>query len=209
LRVLGTELCSADFLTRYLVRGTRYYSLMPEKMQPHAVFLLGFMGAGKTSVGQALAHRLGWRFVDLDQRIEAREGRTIAEIFAGSGEEAFRGIETAELRDLLAELDRGSPMVVALGGGAPAREENVALLASCGVPQVFLDAPFEVVHERCREAAAARPLFREVGRARLLYESRRRHYLKAQFRVDTTSRSVEQTAAWIARALALESTEGG
>ncbi len=181
---------------------------MPEKKQPQAVFLLGFMGAGKSSVGQALARRLGWRFVDLDQRIEMREGRTIAEIFAGSGEEAFRRIETAVLRELLAELGHGLPMVVALGGGAPAGEENAALLASCGAPQVFLDAPFEVVRQRCREAAASRPLFREEERARLLYESRRRHYLKAQFRVDTTARSVEQTAAYIARALALEPTEG-
>ncbi len=178
-----------------------------EKTQPRAVLLLGFMGAGKSSVGQALARRLGWRFVDLDQRIEMREGRTITEIFSGSGEEAFRRIETAVLRELLAELGHGSPMVVALGGGAPVREENAALLASCEAPQVFLDAPFEVVRQRCREAAAARPLFREEERARLLYEWRRQHYLKAQFRVDTTARSVEQTAAYIARALALEPAE--
>jgi len=103
---------------------------MPEKKQPRAVFLLGFMGAGKTSVGQALARRLGWGFVDLDQQIERRAGRTIAEIFAGSGEDAFRRIETAVLRELLAKLGHGSPLVVALGGGTPVREENAALLAS-------------------------------------------------------------------------------
>ena len=180
---------------------------MTQFQRPRAVFLLGFMGAGKSSVGQALARRLGWRFVDLDQRIEMREGRTIAEIFARSGEDAFRGIETAVLRELLAELGRGSPMVVALGGGTPIREENAALLASCGAPQVFLDAPFEVVRRRCGETAPARPLFQEEEQARLLFESRRPHYLKAQLRVDTASRSAEQTAVHIARALALEPTE--
>jgi len=171
------------------------------------VFLLGFMGAGKTSVGQALARRLGWRFVDLDQRIEMRAGRTIPEIFTHSGEEFFRGIETAALRELLAELGHGFPLVVALGGGVPVGEENAALLASSGAPQIFLDAPFEVLRERCRETAPSRPLFRDEAQARLLYESRRQHYLKAQLRVDTTSRSVEEIAADIAHALALEAAE--
>ncbi len=181
---------------------------MPENTQPRAVFLLGFMGAGKTSVGQALARRLGWRFVDLDQRIEMREGRTIAEIFARSGEPAFRALETTVLRELLAELGQGPPAVVALGGGASLREENAALLASWGAPQVFLDAPFEVLRQRCGETIAARPLFREEQQARLLYEARRPHYLEAQYRVDTAARSVEQAAAEIARALSLEPAGG-
>jgi len=180
---------------------------MTGKAQPRAVFLLGFMGAGKTSVGLALAQRLRWQFVDLDQRIEKREGRTIAQIFAGSGEDAFRQIETAALRELLAELDRDRPVVVALGGGVPLREENAALLATSGAPQVFLDAPFEVVRQRCRETAGTRPLFREEEQARRLYESRRPHYLKAGFRLDTTQRSVEEAAADIARALALQPAE--
>ncbi len=177
---------------------------MSQFHRPRAVFLLGFMGAGKTSVGQALARQLGWRFVDLDQRIEMREGRSIAEIFAGSGEAAFRQIETAALRELLVELDDSPAAVVALGGGVPLQQENAALLASCGAPQVFLDASFEIVRERCGNAATARPLFREEERARLLYESRRPHYLKAQFRVDTGSCSVEQAAAEIARLLSLQ-----
>jgi shikimate kinase len=175
---------------------------------PRAVFLLGFMGAGKTSIGQALARRLRWRFVDLDQRIEMQEGRTIAEIFARSGEDAFRRIETAVLRQLLAELGQGPPLVVALGGGAPLRKENADLLATCGAPQVFLDAPYEVVRQRCNGTVAARPLLQEEEAARLLYESRRPHYLKAQLRVDTASRSVEQAAADIACALALEPAGG-
>ena len=177
-------------------------------MHPRAVFLLGFMGAGKTCVGRALAHHLRWRFVDLDQRIEMREGRTVAEIFARSGEDGFRQIETTALRELLAELQDGPPAVVALGGGAPLQDENSALLAACGAPQIFLDAPFEVLRRRCGETAGTRPLFRGEQEARLLYESRRPHYLKAPFRVDTASRSVEEAAAEIMRALALGPAKG-
>jgi len=181
---------------------------MAQFQQPRAVFLVGFMGAGKTSVGQVLARRLQWRFVDLDQQIEMREGRTIAEIFARSGETAFRDIETTVLRGLLAQLSHGPPAVVALGGGAALREENAALLASSGAPQVFLDAPFEVLRQRCGETVAARPLFREEEQARLLYEARRPHYLKAQYRLDTTSHSVEEAAAEIARVLSLDPRGG-
>ena len=73
---------------------------------------------------------------------------------------------------------------------------------------MFLDAPFEVLHQRCGASVAARPLFREEQPARVLYDAHRPHYLKAQFRVDTAARSVEQAAADIARALALEPTGG-
>src|SRR5205807_857859 len=69
-----------------------------------AIFLVGFMGAGKTSVGRALSRKLGWRFEDLDDRIHAREGRTIPEIFQQSGEAEFRRSELAALRDLLADM---------------------------------------------------------------------------------------------------------
>jgi shikimate kinase len=177
---------------------------MTQSLQPCAVFLLGFMGAGKTSVGQALARRLGWRFVDLDQEIELREGRTIAEIFAVAGEQDFRRIETAALRDLVSEIGRSSPVVIALGGGAPVGDENAALLAGCGAPQVFLDAPFEVVRQRCAATAPSRPLFQHEKDAQRLYESRRLHYLRAGLRVDTGIRSPEQAAADIACALNLE-----
>jgi len=178
------------------------------RQQPRAVFLLGFMGAGKTSVGRALARRLQWRFVDLDHLIENQEGRTIADIFARSGEDSFRRLETAALKNLLSEIDHGPPSVVALGGGASLQAENAAMLAAFGSPQVFLDAPFEVVRRRCLENLATRPLLREDEPARLLYETRRPHYLKAQYRVDTASCTAEQAAADIALVLALEPAGG-
>ncbi len=91
------------------------------------IVLLGFMGAGKTSVGKALASQLGWDFDDLDDRIQAREGLKIQQIFENSGEAAFRKIEHESLRDLLTEIG-SSTRVVALGGGAyaEARQPDVA-----------------------------------------------------------------------------------
>src|SRR2546428_2697763 len=87
-----------------------------ERVPVRTVFLVGFMGAGKSSVGRALSLQLGWPFEDLDERIQAREGRTIEQIFQQSGEAEFRRAEHAALRELIADLG-SSPRVVALGGG--------------------------------------------------------------------------------------------
>ena len=86
------------------------------------------MGAGKSSVGRALGQRLNWLFEDLDDRIERRERRTVAEIFRDSGEPAFRQAEQAALRHVLEELRGGVARIVALGGGAFAHPGNAALL---------------------------------------------------------------------------------
>ena len=92
-------------------------------MEVRAVFLVGFMGSGKSSVGRELARQLDWDFVDLDTRIESRERQTVPEIFRERGETGFRLAETDALRDLLAES--GQPnRVVALGGGAFVQERN-------------------------------------------------------------------------------------
>jgi shikimate kinase len=168
-----------------------------------AVFLVGFMGAGKTSVGRELAERLGWRFVDLDDRVEARERRSVAEIFRDSGEAAFRKAETLALRELLDQLDHERPTVAALGGGAFVQDENAWLLAEAGDPMVFLDAPYEVLHQRCGPQGSSRPLFLDEARFRELYETRRPHYLRAQLRVDTTQQTISQVATEIIQRLKL------
>ena len=122
-----------------------------------AIFLVGFMGAGKSSVGQALSRRLGWRFVDLDDRIAAREGRSIEQIFRESGEARFREIEHAELRSLISEL-HASRAVVALGGGAFAQAENIALMAEMRARTVFLDGDVAELLRRSRGEGRVRPL---------------------------------------------------
>src|SRR5467141_3680099 len=91
------------------------------------VILVGFMGAGKSSVGLALSRRLGWPFEDLDERVELQERRSVEQIFQHSGEAAFRQAEHAALRSLIRELGP-SPKIVAMGGGAFAQANNAALL---------------------------------------------------------------------------------
>lgn len=166
------------------------------------------MGAGKSSVGRALGERLNWVFEDLDDRIQAREGRTVAEIFRDSGESEFRRAEHTALRHVLQELAGGGARIVALGGGAFVQKENAALLKSSSVPTIFLDAPVDELWQRCRaqagESGAERPLLRSQEQFRKLYDTRRSNYLKASLRIQTGGRSVETIAAEIAKALKLK-----
>ena len=171
-----------------------------------AIFLVGFMGAGKTSVGRALSRKLGWRFEDLDDRIQAREGRTIPEIFEQSGEAEFRRSEVAALDELLAELESG-PMIAALGGGAFVQEQVASLLATAGSTTVFLDAPAEELWRRCAHDVIDRPLQRKQEEFRQLYETRRPRYLRAQMRVETEGREIEHIVESIVSGLGLNSSE--
>ena len=173
-----------------------------------AVFLVGFMGAGKTSVGRVLAERLGWAFEDLDDRIVEREGRTVAEIFQSLGEPVFRRAEQAALESLLKELRAGSSRIVALGGGAFVQSENSALLRALAVPTVFLDAPVDELWRRCceqaEESGTERPLLRNMQQFRQLYQARRKGYQQASCKVLTAGRAVDAIAAEIAKALGLK-----
>ena len=82
------------------------------------IYLVGFMGSGKTTIGRHLADELGWSFADLDADIEAEQGTTIAQIFDTRGEDEFRRIETAAIQKRVRMIEKGRPMVLALGGGA-------------------------------------------------------------------------------------------
>jgi shikimate kinase len=170
--------------------------------KPGACFLVGFMGAGKTSVGQRLAHDLGWRFVDLDDRIVRADGRTVPEIFRAEGEAEFRAKETAALQLLIGELGL-QPTVIALGGGAFAQPANVTLIHGTKLPVVFLDAPVEELMNRCRPEAGQRPLFQDENQFRQLYEERRSAYMKAGLCVDTSGQSVSEVASEVASLLGL------
>lgn len=92
------------------------------------IFLIGYRGSGKTTVGRLLADRLRWRFVDADEELEAKTGRTVADVFAAEGEAAFRHRETEVLRELVTR-DR---CVIACGGGVILRDENRRLVRSAG-----------------------------------------------------------------------------
>ena len=182
------------------------------KTGPRAVILIGFMGAGKSSVGRALGERLGWTFEDLDERIERRERRKVHEIFRDSGEPAFRLVERAALKELLSELRAGTERIVALGGGAFVQKHNARLINAGGVPTVFLDAGAEELWRRCRQQAEEqgieRPLLSSLESFRELYETRRPDYLKASFRQETGGKTVEEIAAKVVQALGLGRSRG-
>jgi shikimate kinase len=158
-----------------------------------AVVLIGFMGAGKTSVGQELATILGWRFVDLDDRITAREGRSAPQIFAESGEKAFRAAESAALAEVLGELGEGQFCVLSLGGGAFAQPANRDAIKAASLPVFWLDAPVEELAERIG-GGGDRPLAQDPDHFRHLYEQRQAHYNQADVRIDTSGVPVREVA---------------
>jgi len=169
------------------------------------IFLVGFMGTGKTSVGRALADQLGWNFFDLDERIEAREGLSVPAIFREHGERGFREREHSALRALLEERSGLEPIVVALGGGAFVQPENVRLLSVAGRSSVFLDAPVEELWERCwAPGEPERPLRTDPAQFRALYEKRRTHYMQATVRLETAGKSVQQTVQEVIENLGLQ-----
>jgi shikimate kinase len=151
------------------------------KAGPGRVFLVGFMGAGKSTVGRALAGRLGVPFLDLDEAFESLAGVTIRRAFEERGEAWFREREAELLRGCEALPD----VVVALGGGTFTFPENRAVVRRAG-RSVFLDVPFEAIATRLEGKAADRPLFRSIEEARALYDERR-----ASYRLSDTILAVE------------------
>jgi len=181
----------------------------PRRETPvRVVVLVGFMGAGKTSVGRELGRRMGWPFVDLDDRLQLREKQTIAEIFRASGEAAFRRAEHAALEELLSEIEN-EPIVLAVGGGAFAQPENISLLESGLATTVFLDASADELWRRCGNDPTERPLRQNEQVFRQLYETRRPRYLRAQFHVNTAGKAIADIAHEIASSLGLRQQSAG
>jgi shikimate kinase len=149
------------------------------------IFLVGFMGCGKSTVGHALSEHLGWPFVDLDQEIEQREGSTISQIFESRGEPEFRRIESEVLKARVKYISGGRPNVVALGGGAFLSDSNIEMVNNNGV-SIWLDCPFGHLERRVAQATH-RPLARDPVQFRKLYESRRGNYARAEHRIEVHS----------------------
>jgi shikimate kinase len=160
------------------------------------IVLTGFMGSGKTTAGSLLADRLGWNFIDLDREIEARDGRTVPQIFAEHGEAHFRHLESAALASLLGQRR----VVVALGGGAPEELGNRLLLEQTPhTAVVYLSASFDTHVARCAvqatdPSATARPNLADLNLAERRFRLRRPHYERiAAHTINTADLNLTQT----------------
>lgn len=161
------------------------------------IFIVGFMGAGKSTVGECLARELGYRFLDLDREIELDAGRPVAAIIRDDGEPHFRRLEAAALK----KASTLSDAVIACGGGTLSLPENRDLIARTGF-SVWLDAPLDVMLERCREGSQ-RPLLGERSRMEALLASRLPAYRQSDMGVDASSEHPEALARRIAARLPL------
>ena len=164
------------------------------RQRHRVVLLVGFMGAGKTSVGKMLAEQLHWRFVDLDDLVVAREGRSIAQIFEQAGESGFRSRESAALQELLSELKSSGEAVVALGGGALSQPANQAAIEKSGFASFFLTAPIEQLFQRCVSQGLQRPLLKDLSAFSELFLSRLPQYSSA-VRIETLNRTIAEVCS--------------
>jgi shikimate kinase len=158
------------------------------------IYLVGFMGAGKTSVARALARRLDWRAIDIDELIEQREHHTVAHIFSTRGEPYFRALERTVLMDQIPSRH----LVVATGGGTFVDPQNRAVIKHDGL-SIWLDVPIDRLIARVPNDGR-RPLAADRAEFERLYLTRRTAYEEAHHRVDAGARIpavVEDIVAWL------------
>jgi shikimate kinase len=172
--------------------------MTPERKKFKNIFLVGFMGAGKTTVGRLLARKLGWRYCDADKVIETKAGKTVSEIFSSHGETHFRDLESETLYSLAGKTKQ----VIATGGGAVMREENREAMKKGGVT-IYLKAPMSVIWERVRHSKT-RPLLNvdnPYDAAEELLRKRAPSYETADMTIDTESLTPEEAASEIMKRL--------
>lgn len=166
------------------------------------VYLIGYMGCGKTTIGKRLAKSLGWDVIDMDSRIESRYRKTIPDIFASEGEDSFRKKE----RFILEELSALENVVVSTGGGAPCFFDNIDVMNSSGLC-VYIRMTPEALAARLKNAKANRPLLKDKTEEELTnfikeqLEKRRAFYEQARYVIDNDHGTPEEAAAKIAELL--------
>ncbi len=175
------------------------------------IFLVGYMGCGKSTIGRTVSRLTGMRFIDLDSYIENRYHATVSEIFASHGEAGFRDIE----HRMLHEVAEFEDVIVACGGGTPCFMGNMDYMNGCGTT-VFLDTPIDRLHSRLMRGRHKRPLIDGKTDSELLefivsaLDKRRPHYSKAQMSFSSelleTKSEIENTAREFIHKLSLPLT---
>jgi shikimate kinase len=167
-----------------------------------SVVLIGMMGVGKTTLGRAASKALGWRFIDVDRRIEERAGRSIPEIFQTDGEAEFRKLES----ELLGSLAGAKNAVVSTGGGAPMHAGNLELMRQIGTV-VYLEAGPQALIRRLKNSRTRRPMLGDdiEGRVQELLAARQETYRRADFRVTVDELSPMEVVLEIKRIAELQS----
>jgi len=160
------------------------------------IYLIGFMGAGKTTVGRELAARVESPFFDLDELVESAEKMSIKDIFGQHGEPYFRKRE----RDILRSTHYLEDAVIATGGGTFTFEDNIQFIQSEGL-SVFLSAPYALLRSRIGDKAAERPMFRDDVAAHELYNTRLRFYKMCDVTIEIRE---EETPKAIAERILLQ-----
>ncbi len=183
--------------------------MMPEDSGCSRVYLIGFAGSGKSTVGRLLAKRLGWIFIDTDMLIEHTIKMSIGELFAQHGETSFRVLETSVIREVAQNPRR--PAVVALGGGAVTRTVNRRLLKRSGTV-VYLSCPVRELYRRLKRQHT-RPLLESgnprgvhtrkvlMARIKILLDERKRYYGTADVRVSVAGKTPARIAAELQKRL--------
>lgn len=159
-------------------------------MNNQNIVLIGLMGCGKTSTGKLIAESINYEFIDIDQIIEQREGTSISEIFKTKGEPYFRQLEV----DTIEEFSQLSNQVISTGGGAPENPANMKNLAHNGIV-FYLYAPVDELYKRLISEMTNRPMLKDQNpqqKLQLLLERRESYYLKADYKIDTSYKTLEE-----------------
>jgi shikimate kinase len=166
-----------------------------------AIYLTGFMGSGKTTIGRALSEKLGIPVIDTDEWIENKVGKSIPAIFADEGEQRFRQYELEILKQLPIK-----DVIITTGGGMVISQENREWMKKHGI-LIFLSCSLDIIFERL-QSDSNRPLFsRDREKMKELYEKRLPYYLEATFTIETSNKTIEEIVTEIVRMI--KKQEGG
>ena len=183
------------------MESTTAQSMSPARATARRIYLVGFMGAGKSTVGRILAGRLGWHFHDSDRVIEADQKTSVPALFATYGEASFRRLEY----DAVFRLHQAEQAVISLGGGAVETAQIRDLLENdAGGIVIYLQAPLPLLIERClaQDGGDARPVLQQREQLQTRYDLRLTYYRNAHLTVETETLSPENVAAAIVERVA-------